>query len=181
LADASLRQRLASAGHAAYEADFTRTIVTDRLMEQYERCRRLGARARDATLKVAGLDWERMARLVGALRGAPVAEPQARAAIEVGLAYASAEGQVSLETRRALAADAALLQAAGLARMVSGAGWSRRVLMLGRTDMDHALRLFDVAALEPRFLEFVETLTSRLFPPPGGAGPTTRAQRFGSG
>ena len=181
LADAALRERLAGAGHAAYAADFTRTIVTDRLIEQYERCRRLGVRSRDVTLKIAGLDWERLARLVGALRGAPIAEPQARAAIEVGLAYATADGPVPAETRRALAADAALLQASGLARMVGGTGWSRRVLMLGRADMDHALALFDIAALDPRFAEFVETLLVRLFGPTGGAGPTTRAQRFGSG
>jgi glycosyltransferase involved in cell wall biosynthesis len=43
--DPGLRGRLAQAGMAAYEADFTREIVTDRLIACYEACIRLGRRA----------------------------------------------------------------------------------------------------------------------------------------
>lgn len=44
LADPALRQRLAAAGEAAYRADFTRDIVTDRLLAAYRRCLELGRR-----------------------------------------------------------------------------------------------------------------------------------------
>ncbi len=179
--DPALRAAMVAAGHAAYEADFTRTIVTDRLMEQYERCRRLGKLSRDTTRPVAGLDWERMSRLMAALRGAALPEPAVRAAAEVGLAYASAEALMAPETRRGLTADAMLLQGAGLARMVTGLGWGRRVLMLGRAEMDHALGLFDMGAVDVKYRDIVETLTSRLFGASGGSGPAARAQRFGSG
>ncbi|HEY2132033.1 MAG TPA: glycosyltransferase [Acetobacteraceae bacterium] len=181
ISDAALRSSLAAAGHAAYEADFTRTIVTDRLMDQYERCRRLGVLAHDTTRPVAGLDWDRMAQLVAALRGAPLSESRARAAIEVALAYATTEGDMSQETRRRLTAHAATLQAAGLCRMVTGTGWSRRVLMLGRADMEHTIGLFDIGAVDVKYHDFAETLTSRLFGTSGGSGPAARAQRFGSG
>ena len=43
--DAALRARLAEAGMKAYLADFTREIVTDRLIACYEACIRLGKRA----------------------------------------------------------------------------------------------------------------------------------------
>lgn len=42
--DRDLRARLAAGGHAAYLADFTREIVTDRLLSCYEACVRIGAR-----------------------------------------------------------------------------------------------------------------------------------------
>jgi len=43
-ADPALRQHLAAAGQAAYAADFTREIVTDRLIDCYRACIALGAR-----------------------------------------------------------------------------------------------------------------------------------------
>ena len=43
-ADPALRAHLADAGAAAYEADFTREIVTDRLIECYRACIALGPR-----------------------------------------------------------------------------------------------------------------------------------------
>ena len=42
--DPDLRARLAAAGEAAYEADFTREIVTDRLVACYGEAIRLGRR-----------------------------------------------------------------------------------------------------------------------------------------
>lgn len=42
--DPGLRARLAAGGRAAYAADFTREIVTDRLLACYEACVRLGKR-----------------------------------------------------------------------------------------------------------------------------------------
>jgi len=45
-ADPTLRARLAEGGAQAYEADFTREIITDRLLECYRACIVLGPRAR---------------------------------------------------------------------------------------------------------------------------------------
>jgi glycosyltransferase involved in cell wall biosynthesis len=42
IGDPDLRARLAAAGHAAYEADFTRDIVVDRLLARYDDTIRLG-------------------------------------------------------------------------------------------------------------------------------------------
>jgi glycosyltransferase involved in cell wall biosynthesis len=181
IGDEALRRDMAAAGYAAYEADFTRTIVTDRLIDQYERCRRLGTMAQDKTQPVAGLDWGRLSRLIARLRGSPVTDALARSAIEVALAYATTAPPMAPSALRRLTADAALLQAAGLCRMVTGSGWSRRVLMLGRAEMDHAVALFDRSAVDVKYQDFVETLTSRLFGASGGSGPAARAQRFGSG
>lgn len=44
LGDAVLVGRLVEAGYRAYEADFTRDVVTDRLLACYEACMRLGRR-----------------------------------------------------------------------------------------------------------------------------------------
>jgi glycosyltransferase involved in cell wall biosynthesis len=43
-ADPVLRARIAAAGHAAYLSNFTREIVTDRLIACYDTCIQLGAR-----------------------------------------------------------------------------------------------------------------------------------------
>ncbi|MBN8890353.1 MAG: glycosyltransferase [Rhodospirillales bacterium] len=44
IAEPALRAALAEAGHAAYRADFTREVVTDRLLDCYAACIRLGRR-----------------------------------------------------------------------------------------------------------------------------------------
>ena len=45
-ADPALRARLVAGGRAAYDADFTREVVTDRLLACYAACIRLGKRPR---------------------------------------------------------------------------------------------------------------------------------------
>jgi len=151
LDNATLRQDIADAGHAAYLKDFTRDIVVDRLCAAYERCRELGASTRDATVAVAALDTEKIARL----QAEPAPDLAARRAVEVAVAYA---------TDRQRATDAALLQATGLANLIVDA--PSRVLLLARPELDHAWRLFDRAAVDVKYVAFVEALLARLFEPP---------------
>ena len=49
--DPGLRRAIAEAGHAAYLADFTRDIVTERLLEAYATCVRLGKLGNDRTVR----------------------------------------------------------------------------------------------------------------------------------
>ena len=151
LGNATLRRTIAEAGHAAYLENFTRDIVIDRLCAAYQRCQQLGAMTSDTTVPVATLAAEKIARLQTEL--AP--DANACRAIEVAVAYAA---------DRQRAADAALLQASGLANLIVDA--PPRVLLLAQPDLDHAWQLFDRATVDVKYTAFVEALLARLFEPP---------------
>ena len=159
LGDAALRRTIAEGGHAAYLADFTRDIFIDRLCASYERCRLLGAAARDVSVPVAALDADRIARLQAEL--APEAST-ARRAIEVAVAYAA-----DPDATRERTGDAALLHAAGLGSLIVGT--PPRVLLLGQPDLAHAWRLFDRAAVDVKYVAYTEALLARLFEPSASA------------
>jgi glycosyltransferase involved in cell wall biosynthesis len=170
LGDAVLRRAIAAGGHAAYLANFTRDIFIDRLCASYERCRLLGAARRDLTVLVAGLDTDRIARLRAELPSDAGMAARARQTVEVAVAYAAEAG----ESARERAGDAALLQAAGLGSLIVGA--PPRVLLLAQPDLAHAWRLFDRAAVDVKYVAFVDALLARLFEPPGrlSLAPTAR-------
>jgi hypothetical protein len=70
LGDAALRQTIAEAGHAAFEKDFTREIVVDRLCASYQRCIRLGPVRRDVTVPAAAPDAAAVAAAYAGRKGA---------------------------------------------------------------------------------------------------------------
>jgi glycosyltransferase involved in cell wall biosynthesis len=150
LGDAALRRAIATGGHAAYLENFTREIVVDRLCASYERCLELGKATHDVTVPVATLDANLAARLQTEL--AP--DANTRRAVEVAVAYA-------MDRQRA--ADAALLQASGLASLIVGS--PPRVLLLERRELAHAWRLFDRAAVDVKYGTFTDALLARLFEP----------------
>jgi glycosyltransferase involved in cell wall biosynthesis len=138
ITDGELRRGMAERAFVAYEADFTRTIVTDRLIEAYERCLRLGPVERDTTQIVADLDQSRIGFVTAGLAAPGIAQARIRATVEVALAYAVRAEPMAPDALRRLISDAALLQAAGLCHLLIGSGWQRRVLVLPRAELDHA-------------------------------------------
>lgn len=128
LDEPGLAARLIAGGSAAYQADFTREIVTDRLLAAYSRCLELGERRFDTLVEVADLDPARL----DALKSAAGGGPHAAALAAVALAHG------------ARGATAARLEAAWPGALLRERG--RRVLCLDERALDHSAALLPTDA-----------------------------------
>ncbi len=139
VAEPDLRARLAEAGHAAYQRDFTREVVTDRLLAYYRRAIALGRRRNDR-FSDARLDPARVTLLADAAQAPDAAPERLTAAAKTLLAY------------RMLGQDeagrmAALAELAGAARFLTP-GDRVRLIEPAQFDLITALPLWRQAEAE---------------------------------
>lgn len=157
-ADSRLAERLVDGGHRAYERQFSRSIVVDRLLSIYERVIALGSTGSEfVDIDELGGAADALAAKLGS-----TVQPELRrrlvGAAATALAYCNDEAGRDLS----MAIDAGLLELTGARQLYDRSLGGRRVRVLGPRDFDGDITAIDMVALRSANTAFVDALAGQL-------------------